>query len=145
MSDIHQWLMSGRVTLENEHVTPHEKRIIGWFIDILLDKGITFPCKDINVATCKRQKIFNDFMKRLFHFWSGKNLQPLATHVYTIGFTPEGFPKSDMKTRKLRIPKDVQSKEELYRKLIAVTFNSKEGDMLYGGAVINECSRGIVA
>lgn len=109
----------------------HELQIHRWFLSILLDRGKTFPVRDVSVNV-SRYLLYQDFLERLIYFWSGKKY--LSTKdTYCIDFTSKGFPKHVNQRNTILLPRDVMNKNELYSKLVVATFNITEGRGLYGG------------
>lgn len=109
-------------------------RIFEWFLCILADKqGKLFPVNEVHITdrTITRAELAADFQMRLTFFWSNDTVFH-KDQMYRIGFTPHGFPKSDPNTNTLLLPLDVNSKKELYSKLVVATFNIS-GKELYGG------------
>lgn len=116
---------------------PHELQVHRWFLSIILDRGRTFPIQDVSVQDCPKTKLFQDFLERLVFFWSGKRYLS-TTDMYSIDFTPKGFPKSHIGKNTILLPRDVTSRSDLYRKLIVATFNVTEGRGLYGGSLLGK-------
>jgi hypothetical protein len=135
MIPIKRWICGDNVVADATIGMPHRK-VYTWFMDILLDDGATFPIEEVSVSPSSRnmtkRDLFHDFILRLIHFWSGSTRLSRKT-TYRIGITPHGFPKSNATKKELLLPKDVRSKDELYRKLVIATFNITEGRGLYGG------------
>lgn len=133
--NLQKWVQKGNI-LATITSSKHQLQIYQWFMHILLDKGRTFPMRDVSlVSGTSKTDIFKDFTMRLLFFWSGSNTLSF-TNQYTISFTEGGFPKTDQIHRTLYLPQDVRSKKELYSKLIVSTFNIAEGKGYYGGHLL---------
>lgn len=131
VENIQKWI-KGTNVVAFQTQKPHELQIHRWFMEILLDKGASFPLKEVSHPQADKRALFQDFIERLLFFWSGSTTLS-TTKIYRIDFTPKGFPKRDVTRNTLLLPRDVTSKNELYSKLIVATFNITEGRGLYGG------------
>lgn len=99
-----------------------DRRVLGYFADILTDNGRTFPKSDVSCdPRISREDLFGDFKSRLMRWWKSGRL----------GFCEGGYPKIVRGT--LLLPKDVHNKKELYHKLVVATFNIQTPKCLYGG------------
>jgi hypothetical protein len=117
-----------------------EEQIFEWLVEIIKEVGATFPIdypgaakfireveQDENDAgksssgsagTKRKQKVFMKFFMDLIHFWTGFRKID-KTHVYQVIFErANGMPTSHTCFKQLALPRNIESKEALYIKLI---------------------------
>jgi hypothetical protein len=132
---IRTWLKGNHIDIR--HSDNQEEQVGTWFREILNDEGRTFPLSEFDKSASKttlaeRKKLFVEFFTKLMYFWCG--LRKLDTQrTYQVMFIENPIPKSSTCFYQLKLPKNVPSKEELYRKLVSAVFNVEAGVGLYGG------------
>jgi hypothetical protein len=132
---IRTWLKGNHMDIR--YSDDREAQVGTWFREILRDEGRTFPLGEFDKSAstttlAERKKLFVEFFTNLMYFWCG--LRKLDTRrTYEVTFIENPIPKAATCFYQLKLPKNVPSKEELYRKLVSAVFNVEAGVGLYGG------------
>ena len=136
---IREWLTPGRVTIST--TDQHENQLGQWLKEIMLSEGNDFPIEEIthspagtqsrSIETRKKDE-FIVFMGKLMFFWT--SLRKLDnTQRYQIIFVDGALPRASTCFYQLKLPRTIQTKDELYRKLITAVYNVEQGVGLLGG------------
>jgi hypothetical protein len=130
------WLAATPTRISHMARGDQERRVLNWFMEILRDRGATLPLEELNqpedISAEVRVKLYEDFLGKLMFFWS--SLRKLdTTRGYQVMFIDNPLPKSSTCFYQIKLPRNVRSKDELYRKLVTATFNVEAGVGLMGG------------
>ena len=131
------WLTPDRITTDLD--TPEHQEIMKWLKQIILSGGTGFPLDIVDTqprsskSMSKHKKTeFLNFIGKLMYFWTG--VRKLDTsRQYQVIFIDTVLPMASTCFYQLKLPHSVQSKDELYRKLVTAAYNVEQGVGLYGG------------
>jgi len=107
-----------------------------WFDSILKDNGETFPYIELGMERPStkdgRKTIFLEFISKLLAFWSG--IRSLQTSIrYQVIAIDNPVPKSSTCFYQLKLPKNLPSRDDLYRRLVMAVYGVEQGIGSAGG------------
>jgi len=143
---VNAWLNTDPINVTMKVDQEYGNKVTSWFIEILKDNGANFPYDEVtNVATISKQEkesIYNTFILKLFFFWTSvqnivtsqiNNINLYTSKIYNITITKtKGLPTANTCSFNLNIPY-VESKSELYRKLVKAVYFVEQAVGIEGG------------
>lgn len=127
---IRDWLIKGRIVSNYDNA--QHRNTLKWLKQIISSGGKDFPLDLVGDKSNDKKTEFLNFIGKLMYFWTG--VRKLDTSKqYQVILMDTVLPKASTCFYQLKLPYNVQSKEELYRKLIMAVYNVEQGVGLYGG------------
>ena len=117
--------------------TQQSTRIKNWFQEILFNYGSDYPTED---TPEEKEKLFIEFFKKLIKFWTGTSMVPVSAernpiriNYIVVEGTRRRLPGSHTCFNTLDIPTNIESKEDLYNRLLIAVYQGNQGIALAGG------------
>jgi len=133
-----EWMTTGPLDT-NQARTPYQQELAVWLREIMMDMGRTFPFNEIGIdpqhlTLDERKEVFMSFIGRLMFFWTGVRRLDFEKKHQVLFLAQGGLPLSSTCFYQLKLPNDVTTKPELYRRLVVAVYNVEAVVGNYGGA-----------
>lgn len=145
---------------KKDHITviaadDNELRIFKWFLEIIRGNGDDIPIDEVPMRDSdnsdssgsserrrknkektpspvkRRQNAFVTFFMNLVQFWTAFRKLDMESVHQVIFERDNGLPSSHTCFRQLSLPRNISSKEDLYKRLVTAVFNVERGIGLY--------------